>query len=313
LQHYRPEIDGLRAIAVVAVVLFHFEFTAFSGGFVGVDVFFVISGFLITRWIVAEAEHGRFSLTNFYMRRMRRLFPAMFVTLGISFAVGIVLLEPSHMEAFAQSLVYSILSISNFLFWSQAGYFDLEAQFKPLLHFWSLSVEEQFYLAWPVIAILFIRSRYPWALPVFLVAIIPLSIYGTERWLRHDPDGAFFLMPFRAFELAIGGLMVWILRWQPNDKRVCEAEVIIGLAMILFSIAIFSSETPFPGLSALIPCVGAALIIHAGENAKTARILNNRIAVTIGLISYSLYLVHWPLFVFYSYWRAIPLAMSERV
>jgi len=298
---------------VAAVILFHYEFEPFRGGFVGVDIFFVISGFLITRWIVTEAEQNRFSFAHFYMRRARRLLPAMLVTLAVSFIIGVFLLEPNHFDDFGQSLVYSILSISNFLFWSQSGYFDLEAQFKPLLHFWSLSIEEQFYLLWPVIAITLIRSRHSWALPGFLIVVAVLSIYGAERWLRTDPDGAFFLMPFRAYELAIGGLLVWGLRWQPNDRRVSEAEFVVGLGMIVFAVFTFSSETRFPGLSALIPCIGAALVIHGGSNAAARCVLENRIVVGIGLISYSLYLVHWPLYVYFAYWRAVPLSMSERV
>ena len=184
---YRPDIDGLRAIAVLVVVLFHFEVDAFAGGFVGVDVFFVISGFLITRLIRHDVDAGRFSFGVFYIRRVRRLFPALFVTIVVTFIAASVLFTPLHLERLGGSALHALLSVSNFYFWTESGYFDATSTVKPLLHFWSLSVEEQFYLVWPALLVaLLTRTRSRVALVVFIVAAGLASLLLSIRWTEAD-------------------------------------------------------------------------------------------------------------------------------
>ncbi|MDI7863638.1 acyltransferase [Rhizobiaceae bacterium n13] len=298
---YRPDIDGLRTIAVLSVVFYHAGFNVISGGFVGVDVFFVISGFLITRIIVDEVDGtGSFSFSRFYIRRARRLFPALFSTVFASFVLGLALLPPEQMQQFAGSIIYSLTSLSNFFFWWQSGYFDAEAASKPLLHTWSLSVEEQFYLVWPALmSLLLIRFGQRLALGFVIVSAL-LSLAVAQFLLVVDPAAAFFLLPARIVELAIGGAMVWAVRWQPKHGFVCEAALVAGLALIALPIFLFTSDTPFPGLNALIPCLGTALVIYAGTARYAGLLLRNPVSVLIGKASYSIYLVHWPLVVFYA-------------
>ncbi len=205
LKGYRPEIDGLRAVAVLLVIFFHYQFSIFGGGYVGVDVFFVISGYLITRLIKDQVEGGNFSITSFYVRRMRRLFPALFFTLIITTLAAFLLFSAEHLERYGQSLIYALISVSNFFFWQEAGYFDLNAIVKPLLHTWSLSVEEQFYLIWPGLLLLLFYPKKS-SLALLGLAIVAVgSLYLSESFLSSDPKAAFFLMPLRAFEFCIGG------------------------------------------------------------------------------------------------------------
>jgi peptidoglycan/LPS O-acetylase OafA/YrhL len=309
---YRADIDGLRSYAVLAVLVYHLDFGVLQGGFLGVDVFFVISGFLITRWIVGEIEAGTFSCANFYARRVRRLFPAMFVTLALSFVAAATVFTPDLLQEFAQSLVYSILSVSNILFWTQDGYFEPLAEYKPLLHFWSLSVEEQFYFVWPVLLISALAVRRDWLVPALLAAILIISLYAGRRWLKFDADGAFYLAPFRAFEFAIGALMVWVVRLQPKDSLANEGLALAGLVLVAYPMIVYTGKTSFPGTAAILACIGAALLIHSGTSKYVGSILANRAAVGIGLISYSLYLVHWPIIVFYTYWKVTPITATER-
>ena len=324
---YRRDIDGMRAIAVLAVVFYHVGFSAFGGGYVGVDVFFVISGFLITRLIVDQLDAGTFRFTTFYVRRARRLFPALFVTfLGCFIAAGLLFI-PSDMEQFATSLIWAVLSVSNILFWLESGYFDAAAEVKPLLHTWSLSVEEQFYLVWPatllglsVVAARLRRqgrsSAAAWTVPVFLIAAGILSLVATEIWLPIDASAAFFLAPFRITEFAIGALMVWVLRLPAARAAAAgpagEVAAVAGLALIAWPVFAYDEQTVFPGLAALPPCVGTALLLFGGTARWTGAILRNRLAVGLGLISYSLYLVHWPIIVFWTYWIDRPLAPVEQ-
>jgi len=322
-QAYRPDIDGLRAIAVLVVVFFHVGFAPFSGGYVGVDVFFVISGFLITRLIREQIGKGTFSFATFYARRARRLFPALFFTLVVSFVFATMLFSPDDLERFAQSVIFTVLSVSNFLFWRESGYFDAEANVKPLLHTWSLSVEEQFYLVWPLtmVVLAWLGSRlaargYRHApdrtIPVFLAVAGLIALAATELLLPVDAAAAFYLAPFRITEFAIGGVMVWLVAYRPKNPLLLEPLVVVGLALIAWPVFAYSEETVFPGLNALPPCLGTALLIYAGTARHLGRLLNNRAAVGIGLISYSLYLVHWPMIVFYTYWVARPLEPVEQ-
>lgn len=299
--HYRADIDGLRAVAVISVLLFHFGVEAFSGGFVGVDVFFVISGFLITRLIKNDLAAGHFSLGNFYLRRIRRLFPALFATLLTCFIYAYQVFSAQHFERFGGSLFYSVLSISNIYFWNEQGYFDTEAIFKPLLHTWTLSVEEQFYLIWPALLMLLLtdKSKPFAAMIIGLIGII--SLYAAQSYLAIDANAVFFLTPFRIIEFSIGAVTVWLVQFQRQQPIIEEIVLLCGLVLIGYAVFTFDNHTNFPGNNALVPCIGTAMVIYAGQARYCGKLLSNWLAVNIGLISYSIYLIHWPLYVFYQY------------
>ncbi|MEH6584814.1 MAG: acyltransferase family protein [Halioglobus sp.] len=299
---YRPDIDGLRALAVLSVILFHFEFPAFSGGFVGVDVFFVISGFLITRLLVVNIGSGEFSFARFYSRRARRLFPALFFTLLATFVVAFFLLSPQHFARLGGSTLHALLAVSNYFFWSETGYFDIQSVYKPLLHTWSLAVEEQFYLVWPLLLFLLLSRCKHYVTPLVIATIGVISLLLSQHYLESKPDSTFYLAPFRAFEFAIGAMLVWLLPFQPRVAWVSELLFLLGLTAILYAVFAFDAETAFPGFNALVPTLGAALCIYTGTSRLGGCVLSNPIAVGIGLISYSLYLVHWPLYVLYKYY-----------
>jgi peptidoglycan/LPS O-acetylase OafA/YrhL len=309
---YRPDIDGLRAIAVLAVVFFHLGFPGFRGGYVGVDIFFVVSGFLITRLIRDQIAEGGFTFSGFYLRRARRLFAALAFTLTGSFVAAYFLFSPKHFQELGGSVLYVLLSISNFYFWSQSGYFDTEAVFKPLLHTWSLSVEEQFYLVWPLTLFLLIKRAPRWVAPSFIVVAGVLSFLAGSRWLQTDASGAFYLAPFRVVEFAFGAILVWLVTHQPRRNVVKEVLVVAGLAMIGYGFFTFSPEAVFPTLKSLVPVLGSTLLVYAGTARYSGLLLRNPLAVGIGLISYSLYLVHWPILVFYSYSQG-ELSRVERI
>ena len=303
---YRADVDGLRGIAILAVLLFHYRLPGVTGGFVGVDLFFVISGFLITRNILAEIQAGTWSYGRFYTRRARRLFPALFVTLALSFVAAVWLLPPNDLKWFAETAVHSAVSTSNFLYWLELGYFGPAAERTPLLHTWSLSVEEQFYLIWPALMLLFLatvrgRTRtagVPWRLLLVLAGLSVASVWTAELLLSGDRQAAFYLMPFRFAEFAAGALLVWLPRL-PESWRLAE-DLLLGLGLALVGLAVvgFDRTTPFPGVVSLVPVAGAVLLIYAGRAPRMGRLLVHPALVWIGLVSYSLYLVHWPLLVF---------------
>ena len=297
---YRADIDGLRAVAVLSVLLFHLGVAPFSGGYVGVDVFFVISGFLITRLIRDEVIAGTFRFGNFYLRRARRLFPALFVTLVGSFVAAYVLLSPALLERFGGALLHAILSLSNVYFWAEGGYFDVEAHYKPLLHMWSLSVEEQYYLVWPLLLVLLL-TRAPRGAAVAALSILGVGSLGLNALYVDQPAAMFYLAPFRVFEFAIGGVLVWADRFRLRANPVDEILLLLGLGLIAYAVFRFTDETLFPWFNALLPSGGAAMAIYAGRARFAGWLLRNRLMVGIGLISYSLYLLHWPLIVFYRY------------
>jgi len=297
---HRPDIDGLRAVAIVPVVLYHAKLAPFSGGFVGVDVFFVISGYLITSLIAGEIRDGRFSIVHFYERRVRRIFPALFATAFACTVAAAALLPASEVRAFGASVAAVALFVSNVLFWSEAGYFDAPAAAKPLLHTWSLAVEEQFYIVFPLFLLLlqrFLPGR--WGAALWAVAVASL-LAGAHFTYAGQAGAAFYLAPFRAWELALGALAA-IAALPPIQARgLREAAAVLGFALVGWSVFAFSDETAFPGLAALAPCVGTLLIVHAGSHGAPAlnRLLSWRPIVRVGLISYSLYLWHWPILVF---------------
>ncbi|MGH6719251.1 MAG: acyltransferase family protein [Alphaproteobacteria bacterium] len=294
---YRPDIDGLRAVAIVPVVLYHARLPGVSGGFVGVDVFFVISGFLIAGIVAGEIASGTFSLVRFYERRARRILPALFFVLVVSFAVGGVVLHPEDFVSFGTSAVAALLFASNAYFPGRVDYFGTSSEYKPLLHTWTLGIEEQFYVVLPIVLLFLTRwfgGRRTVLLAGFLVLSFGLGVIGA----RYAPDFAFYASPMRAWELLIGVLLAlgavppWPRPWQR------EAAAAAGLAMIVASIVVYDPGTPFPGVAALAPCLGAGLVLHAGG----ATLAGNALAVGpvrfVGLVSYSLYLWHWPILAF---------------
>lgn len=309
---YRPDIDGLRAIAVLSVLFFHVGFNAFGGGWVGVDIFFVISGFLITRLIKDEYEAGTFSFAGFYARRARRLFPAFFFTVAATFVAGSLIFDRAYLQHFAGEVVYALIAASNFFYWLDGGYFGIAEQYKPLLHTWSLGVEEQFYLLWPLTIVLILRygRRYLWPL---LISTSILSLFIAQYFFDADKQKAvFLLLPGRMFEFGIGAMLVWLIKYQRASQRLLECALILGLTLICISVFGFTVKTPFPSVYALIPCLGSALAIFGGASRNLGWLLANPVMTGVGRISYSLYLVHWPLIVFYSYHRLRPLDHVEQ-
>ena len=294
--NYRPEIDGLRALAVIPVILFHAGFELFSGGFVGVDVFFVISGYLITTILIEDMENNRFNILNFYERRARRILPALFFVMLVCVPFAWMWMLPSQMKDFSQSLVAVSLFASNILFWKEGGYFDSAVEEKPLLHTWSLAVEEQYYLLFPIFLFVvwrFGKKRVFWMIVVFAAASLMLSEWG---W-RHKTNANFYLAPTRAWELLAGSICAFIVQTRGIEKNNLLA--LIGLVLIVFSIFVFNESTPFPSIYALVPVIGAMfLVLFAHAETLVAKLLSTKILVGIGLISYSAYLWHQPLFAF---------------
>ena len=293
---YRAEIDGLRALAVVPVILFHAEFELFSGGFVGVDVFFVISGYLITTILIEDLENQRFSLVNFYERRARRILPALFFVMLVCIPFAWIWMQPSQMKDFSQSLVAVSLFASNILFWIESGYFDAAAEEKPLLHTWSLAVEEQYYVLFPIF--LFLAWRYGKNRVFWMIVVMAsFSLLLSEWGWRNKADANFYLAPTRAWELFAGSIAAFIV--QKNGVRKNNFLALLGLAAIIFSIFAYDETTPFPSLYALVPVLGVVLLIlYADKDTLTAKLLGTKALVGFGLISYSAYLWHQPLFAF---------------
>lgn len=304
---YRPDIDGLRAIAVLLVVASHLRVPHLAGGYVGVDVFFVISGYLISSIIIPEIVSGTFSLRAFYERRLRRIAPALFVMLASTIPIARHFLYPSELTAYARSLVAAALACSNTLFWGWRGYFDNSNELKPLLHTWSLGVEEQFYFAFPLLLMLIARLRKPQALRGALLTLAAVSFVAACWFATHHPRRAFFSSPLRAWELLLGAILSQRKPLAPGTReqkilrRAWRVETLglLGLALILVPAIFYTDATPFPGLTAVAPCLGALLLIATGEhNTLIGRMLTLRPMVSVGLISYSVYLWHWPLIVF---------------
>ena len=304
---YRKDIDGLRALAVLPVLFFHAGLPGFSGGYVGVDVFFVISGYLITQIIMRELDEGSFSILRFYERRVRRIFPALFAMLAVVMAAGIVILLPGDLKSLARSAIWTLLSASNFLFYSETDYFDVAGIFKPLLHTWSLAVEEQFYLLLPATLMIVARWR-PQMIKPILWAMAIVSFVVAVAVKRGEPAFAFYLLPARDWELLAGSLLA--LGAFPTLRATLwrEAAALAGLVLIALPVFFYDEETPFPGFGALPPVLGAVLILQYASGTRLGHLLSINWLRGVGLISYSLYLWHWPIIVFATYLRQAPVA-----
>jgi peptidoglycan/LPS O-acetylase OafA/YrhL len=290
---YRPDIDGLRALSVIIVVLFHAGL-GMTGGFVGVDVFFVISGYLITSLILKQQAAGRFDLVEFFARRVRRIIPAVCVMTLATLVLGSFWLSPDAWVDLARSAVAQTAMVANVWHWRTINYFSTEAELKPFLHMWSLAVEEQFYLLYPFLLIMLGKCSRR-TLFFVLSAFAAMSLVLAEYFLPTRASAVYYLLPFRAWELLLGGIVSLLPRRRPTPST--EAEVAVGLAMILIPAFLYDTQTRFPGLGALPPCLGAALVIYGGQagNTMVGRFLSSRPMVGIGLLSYSIYLWHWPL------------------
>jgi peptidoglycan/LPS O-acetylase OafA/YrhL len=297
---YRAEIDGLRALAVLPVILFHAGFELFSGGFVGVDVFFVISGYLITTIIISEMAEGKFSIVNFYERRARRILPALFFVMLMCLPFAWMWLTPNDLKDFGQSLVAVSTFSSNILFWRESGYFDTAAELKPLLHTWSLAVEEQYYILFPIFLMFTWRLGLKWIL--ILLSMVFLVSLGIAQWGAYNsPSAAFFLLPARGWELLVGVFVAFYLKYNTHLKShsLNQALSLIGFGMIVYSIISFDKNTAFPSLYALIPTIGTGLLILcAVPKTLIHKLLSLKFIVGIGLLSYSAYLWHQPLLAF---------------
>jgi peptidoglycan/LPS O-acetylase OafA/YrhL len=299
--NYRREIDGLRALAVLPVILFHAGFEAFSGGFVGVDVFFVISGYLITSIIIAELAQGKFSIINFYERRARRILPALFFVILVCMPFAWLWLLPADLEDFSQSLVAVAAFASNIHFLRESGYFDAAVELKPLLHTWSLAVEEQYYVLFPLFLVLMWRFGRRWV--IASLALLGMTSLMLAQWGSNaKPEAAFYLLPTRGWELLVGAYVAFYFssnRRVAASRSVHELGGLVGVMLLIYSVFAFDQYTPFPSLYTLAPTVGTALIIlYASQSTFVGRLLGIKAFVGLGLISYSAYLWHQPLFAF---------------
>ncbi len=310
---YRADIDGLRAVSVLAVILFHAGF-GFGGGYIGVDAFFVISGFLITGLIVKDLEAGSFSLARFWKRRIKRIWPMALAVTGAALAAGYFLLMPGAYVVLAYDAIAQVLMLANWRFAVTQGYFDGPADLRPLLHMWSLAVEEQFYVFFPVVLLLvwrFGRRAVVGILVAIAAVSLGLSVWGTQA----HPSATFYFLPTRMWELLVGSLLA-VLRPGPLRSRpLREGLSFVGLAMLLVPVFVYDSSTPFPGVAALPPCLGTGLLIYTGGAGVgvVRRVLSTGPMRLIGLMSYSLYLWHWPVLSFMRHTMGDDISAANRV
>ena len=312
---YRPDIDGLRAVAVLPVIFYHAGIPGFSGGFVGVDIFFVISGFLITSIILKEVNEGKFSIAQFYERRIRRIFPALYPVILATFIGSWYLFHVVPFKQFAESVATTALFCSNILFWLKSGdYFAAPSADMPLLHTWSLAVEEQFYIVFPLFLVAinqFLKRKYfLWILAMAIISFA-LSIYGMQV----NKSATFYMAPTRAWELLVGSIIALNVIPSIKNDFLRSTIALLGMVFIGYSVFFFTEATPFPGTAALLPVLGAGFLLFSGNGNSTAvgKVLSFRPFVFTGLISYSLYLWHWPLLVFSKYYFMRTLTPPETV
>lgn len=293
---FRSEIAGLRAIAVLGVVLFHLKIPGVSGGFAGVDIFFVISGYLITRNILSDLDGGDFTFANFYIRRTRRIFPALIVTVLVTYVAAALWCSPLMFLDIAKEATHALLSIANIQYWrEQQQYFAPNSDELALLHCWSLSLEEQFYLAWPLVIVAARKYRVTFGA---IAAASLASLLASIVVSRSNASAVFFLTPFRIYEFGCGALILYVERRVKLGPAVAEIVSGAGVAGVLVSLLMLQSDMPYLAVATLLPCVGAAAAILAGGQTFAARLLVIRPMMAVGAISYSLYLVHWPIIFF---------------
>lgn len=296
--YHRKEIDGLRAVAVIIVILYHAGILAFSGGYIGVDIFFVISGFLIFRLILEELSLGIFSFSNFYQRRIKRILPALFLVIFCTIGPAYFILMPEDFAEFSRSIIAASMFIPNFLFWRETGYFNSDVDLKPLLHTWSLGVEEQFYIIFPIVLFIVYKLARNY-LMIFFVIVAFISLMLAEHFVLNKPSATFYLLPTRIWEFLCGGLLAMLFNTykfpQPN-KIVAEFMMILGMILIGFAVFNFDRSTPVPSVYLLVPILGAMLVIVFGEQeTMVGSLLRSRVFVFLGLTSYSTYLWHQPI------------------
>ncbi len=303
--YYHKEIDGLRAISVGVIILFHLKVAPFSGGFIGVDVFFVVSGFLISQIILRGLHAQAFSFREFYLRRTARIIPALAVTVLLTLLASAWLQHPDALMSTARQSLYALLSVSNFYFWSEANYWAASAETLVLLHTWSLGVEEQFYLVYPLLLYLTHRYLGMRGVAFVLLALLVGGSIANEWVFTHDRTASFYFTPLRFYEFAVGGLGAMIfsrLQVLRSNRWLSSGLTLLGIGMILHSaVTLHPLFHTLPGFITLIPAAGALLIILAGDSAPARLLLSNPVAEWMGKVSYSLYLVHWPIIVLYRY------------
>ncbi|OSP54083.1 acyltransferase family protein [Pseudoruegeria sp. SK021] len=309
---YRKDIDGLRAIAVFLVLLFHCQFTGFTGGYIGVDVFFVISGFLITGIMLEDLKRDQFSFKRFYIRRARRLLPALAATILLTLIGSALIMTPQNLKETAVSAIFTAFSLANLHFSMADSYFGAASEVKPLLHTWSLSVEEQFYLVWPVALVFCYRLGGRRAVLAGVILGFVAGLALSEYWIGRNPRQAYFLPMFRAYQFLAGAALAFLPHLR-LPGRIEEAGQALGLTIVIGSALVFDETTPFPGIAGLVPTVGAVLMLLCGRAPMIGRVLTLRPMIWLGNVSYSAYLAHWPVIVFWRYLSTDPFTFAEKV
>lgn len=317
---YRKDIDFLRALAMIGIFFYHLSVPGLSGGYVFLELFFVISGYLISSIIIQKIQGGGFSIKSFYVNRFFRLFPTLITAVILTLIAGFFILTPAHFKNLSGASFMATVSLSNFYFWTQVDYFDIGKYLKPLLHTWSLGVEEQFYFIWPALLVFIfgftntVKSYY-----LSLAALFALSLGISIYWSHSETmsAGAYYLLPSRMFEFVMGAAIAQLGPLSAAVKRLSQAAsdmiFILGLSLIALAVMTFEEHYAFPGYIAILPCFGAMLCIIGGAKSRLAAALSNRPTVFIGQISYSLYLAHWPVIVYYKYGNPAPLGAGDMV
>ena len=311
---YRRDIDGLRALAILPILLYHAAIPGFSGGFIGVDIFFVISGFLITSIIIREVNEGSFSFVNFWARRARRILPAALVVVVFTLVAGWFLFAPVDYIELGRSARTQAFFAANFFFWGESGYFDGPSELKPLLHTWSLAVEEQFYIVFPLVLIL-LHKLLPTYKRLALTLLFSASLVASIIWVKDYPSATFYLLHTRAWELLLGGLLVLLPLHSIRYRALAEVVSLAGLATIAYCVINYDSSIVFPGMSAVPPTLATAALIwvNGRHNSIVKQLLSLQPMVWVGLISYSLYLWHWPLIAFARYSAIDELVLTDKL